>query len=160
MAKINEQLLIMSNRIIDSVWNACTKLGISYENFIEIINEVEDFALIDIFKKYGTRPYKKRELFNPVISEGNSDEDFREYLNRVSLSLSDILYTLEFHRNNLKKIKSSKTIYTKFFEKFNKNIDKTSSVILAQQDILLDLLQSVDENEMNEKLEFYLDSVG
>lgn len=156
--RINEQLIIMSNNIIDAVYNASRALKLDMTVFYTMIDAIEEMALIDIFKLYGTRPYKKREFLNPVISDDNPDEDFREYLNRVSLSLSDILTTLEFHRDNLQKIKSSKSIYIKFFDMQKKNLDKITSVVLTQQDILLDILQSVDENEMQEKLEAYLDS--
>jgi len=155
---INEGLTLMVNRVIDSVYLVCAKNKISYKNFCDIIDDLEDRAFSEMYKNYGTRPYKKRDFLHPVISENNSEGDFKEYINRVSLSLSDMLSTLEFHRKNISQIKSSHSIYIKFFEVYKKNLDNITSVILTQQDILLDILQSVDENEIQEKLEAYLDS--
>lgn len=146
----------MVNRIFDAVYLSCKKNKISYKKACDIINQIEDDSFTEIFKQYSIRPYKKRQFLDREISEVNPEEDLKGYINRLSLSVSDMLIMFDGHRENLNRVKSSGVLKTKFFENYKKNLNNLVSQMLAFQDILLELLECDDEIEMNQILENYL----
>ena len=50
MANINEQLALMVNKVVDSVYLVVMENKIGWENFCKIIDRIEDYAFDDIYK--------------------------------------------------------------------------------------------------------------
>lgn len=156
MATINEALTVMINRVIDSVYLVCTKNKIGYKNFCKIIDDLEDRAFTDLYKNYGTRPYIKKQFLNSTLSDVNPEQDLKEHISSLSLSIRDILIMIEGKRENVNKIKNFNVLKTPFLDNYKSVLNNLTSSLLAYNDMLLELEQCSDESEMNKNLEEFL----
>jgi len=156
MATINQALTVMINRVIDSVYLVCTKNKISYKNFCKIIDDLEDRAFVDLFKNYGTRPYVKKQFLNSTLSDVNPEQDLKEHISSLSLSIRDMLIMIEGKRENVKKIKNFKVLKTTFLDDYKTALNNLTSYLLAYNDMALELEQCNDESEMKKVLQEFL----
>lgn len=156
MATINEALTVMVNRVIDSVYLICTKNNIGYKNFCEIVDDIEDRAFNEMYKKYGTHPYVKKQFLDAKLSNINPEADLKEHIRSLSLSVRDMLIMVEGKREHLKKLKNFDVLKTSFLDNYKTSLNDLSSTLLAFNDMLIELEQCDDENEMNKLLKEFL----
>lgn len=158
MANISQNLDTFVNRLMDAVYVVCVNKKIDYESYLDIFEQIENDALIPLYRACHTKPYVKRQFLEPVkLSEENPGEDLKALISRLSQAVRDAMTALEFHRMNLNQLKAQSAIFkTKLFDNMLKSLGAVISVLLAFADVLLELEQCQDEFEMDEILKNYL----
>lgn len=158
MANISQNLDIFVNRLMDAVYVSCTKKMIDWKGSLDIVEQIENDALIPLYRACHTKPYVKRQFLEPVkLSEENPGEDLKALISRLSQAVRDAMTALEFHRMNLNQLKEQSAIFkTKLFDNVLNSLGAVISVLLAFADVLLELEQCQDEFEMDEILKNYL----
>lgn len=143
------------NRVVDGIYLSSVELKISFEDFTKIISKVEDIAFIEIYKNYATHPYIKKSYLEPVLIDDHNEIDIKEYMQRLSMTLRDVLIMIESHRDYISRVKESRSNNIEFLKNYKKSFNDVAAVLISYNDILLEMLEQSSDDEMNEVLKRY-----
>lgn len=157
MANISQNLDVFVNSLMDAVYVVCVNKNIDWKDYLDIIEQIENDALIPLYRACHTKPYMKRLFDNVEKDKIISSEDAKAYITRLLQSIRDAMNLMELHRENLNKLKNqSSKVFVNVFDNMLKSLGAVISVLLAFADVLLELEQCEDEFQMDEILKNYL----
>lgn len=148
---MNKQMTILWNRINDSIYKICSQEGIDYKAICNIQGEVKKQIELNPNKQ---NPYLKKPKENERVDQilsGVGKYDLKDFIQKMSLTLRDLMLILEGKREQIKKIKDEKSISSEWVSFNEDKLNKILSELLVYQDILFDLEYcNGNETEMNQ----------
>lgn len=143
------------SRCVDAIYICSLEMKFSYEQFAKIVRKLEDLVFVELYQKHSTFPYRKQSYLDPVYLDVTSDYDIKEYINRLSLTLRDVLIMIEGHRYHISRIKEKRINNIEFLKNYKKSFNDIAATLISYNDILLEMLDCDNEDQMNDILKEY-----
>ncbi len=148
------------NRCVDAIYLSSIELKLDYETFTKIVRKLEDLVFVELYKNHSTFPYRKKSYLEPVYLDITKNYDIKEYINRLSLTLRDVLIMIESHRDYISRVKEKRINNVEFLKNYKKSFNDIAAVLITYNDILLEMLDCDNEDQMNEVLKKYFSDKG